>query len=81
MASTRYELWVLYDSSCPFCVWCKGWLESQPQRVPFRFLCCRSAAAQAQFGGLPLVDDIVVVDSEGRWWAGPRHRSGDHGRA
>lgn len=65
------HLWVLYDSSCPFCVWCRRWLESRAQLVPLRFSCCRSDAARQRFGGLPLVDELVVVDPSGRWWAGP----------
>lgn len=65
------HLWVLYDSTCPFCAWCREWLEQRVQLVPLRFVCCRSETARTLFGGLPLVSEMVVVDSRGRWWAGP----------
>ncbi|MCB9596502.1 MAG: DUF393 domain-containing protein [Sandaracinaceae bacterium] len=65
------ELWVLYDSTCPFCAWCRDWLASRPARVRMRFLCCRSSTARDRFGALPLVDELVVLDEHGRWWAGP----------
>lgn len=64
-------LWVLYDSTCPFCAWCRDWLAARAGLVPMRFLCCRSPAARDRFGALPLADQLVVVDDRGRWWAGP----------
>ena len=66
------QLWVLYDSACPFCAWCRGWLEARDAHTELRFLCCRSAEARTRFGGLPLVDELIVVDDSGRWWSGPR---------
>ncbi len=65
------SLIVLYDEHCAFCERCRGWLEVQPQRVPLRFLGCRSAEAASRFGGLPLGAELVVVDSGGRYWVGP----------
>ncbi len=71
MSGPAPELWVLYDSTCPFCVWCRDWLAARPALARLRFLCCRSAAARDLFGALPLGEDLVVVDAQGRFWVGP----------
>lgn len=71
MSARVPELWVLYDSTCPFCVWCRDWLAARPALVRLRFLCCRSATARDLFGTLPLGEELVVVDGHGRFWVGP----------
>lgn len=66
------KLVVLYDAHCAVCVRCRTFVEASEQLVPVRFLDCRSGEARTRYGEIPfLVHELVVVDDEGRWWAGP----------
>jgi predicted DCC family thiol-disulfide oxidoreductase YuxK len=66
------RLLVLYDSACPFCAWCREWLEAREHEVELRFLCCRTRAARERYGAIgELGRELFVVDERGRYWMGP----------
>jgi len=66
------DLIVLYDSACSFCVSCRRFLEACAQHDRLNFLCCRSAVARERYGRIgELTDELVVIDSSGRYWVGP----------
>jgi predicted DCC family thiol-disulfide oxidoreductase YuxK len=66
------QLVVLYDAHCAICVRCRSFVERSETVVPVRFLDCRSREARTRYGEIPfLVHELVVVDGDGRWWAGP----------
>ncbi len=65
------KLWILYDSSCGFCVSCRRWLERQPAWVPLEFLPAGSEAAAVDFPGLEGTrDELAVVASNGDVYRG-----------
>jgi predicted DCC family thiol-disulfide oxidoreductase YuxK len=65
-------LFVLYDSSCGFCLRCAAWLNAQKQAVPLRCLPASDPEVQEIFWGArrPSDDELVVVDSEGGVYRG-----------
>ena len=66
------KLVVLYDAHCAVCVRCRSFVEGSETLVPVRFVDCRSGEARSRYGEIPfLVHELVVVDDQGRWWAGP----------
>jgi len=65
------RLTVLYDASCPICVRCRDWLETQRSFVPLELLAAGSASARRRFGEVPwLGEELVVVSDDGEVWAG-----------
>ena len=63
---------MLYDAHCAVCVRCRSFVEGSETLVPVRFVDCRSGEARSRYGEIPfLVHELVVVDDQGRWWAGP----------
>jgi predicted DCC family thiol-disulfide oxidoreductase YuxK len=69
---TPVALTVLYDDHCPFCVWCKQWLERSTQLVPLRLLSCHDPIAkQWSHPNVPIGNELVVVADDGFAWTGP----------
>src|SRR5262249_11935228 len=65
-------LTILYDASCPFCIWCREWMEGQPRFVTLDFLDCNSAVAQSRYGMIPVLrSELCIVSDTGDVWWGP----------
>lgn len=65
-------LTVLYDGSCPLCLWCRDWLAGAPQRIPLRLIDVHGEPARRLYGRIPGEGrELVVVDDSGRYWIGP----------
>ena len=66
------RLVILYDASCPFCIWCREWMQGQPAFVTLDFLDCRSPSALARYGAIPVLrSELCVVSDAGEVWWGP----------
>lgn len=69
--TTRVEqLTVLYDESCELCRRSRDWLATQATWVPLRLIPAGSEEAQTRYRGLPLGQELVVADQNGRVWVG-----------
>lgn len=65
-------LTVFYDRRCELCRRSRAWLETEPQRVPLRFLATDGPEARQLAPELPwLGAELVVVADDGAVWIGP----------
>jgi predicted DCC family thiol-disulfide oxidoreductase YuxK len=65
------RLTLLYDASCPICVRCRDWIETQRSFVPIELLAASSAEARRRYGEVPwLGEELVVASDDGEVWAG-----------
>ncbi len=70
MNGTIAELTVLYDEQCALCRRSRDWLTTQPTHVPLRLVPSGSEDVRSQYPGVPLGEQLVVTDQNGRIWVG-----------
>lgn len=68
---TTKRLTILYDEHCGMCRRCRDWLAAQPLFVEVELLGARSEAARRRYPQIAApAAQLVVVDQDGRTWAG-----------